>query len=606
MTTPVSLRRIWLATAAVTMVVVLGLTYRVVRRSDASNASVHHTQQVLSALMAVETAVADLVFGSNDAALDQASTNFVTQIDTLARLTADNRSQQQRLTELRALLPDIVRRRRTTIRDGLVPPSHAIVPERLSQLIRAVRNEELRLLTIRVEDDTRAARRVRLALFAIAVGSGTLLVWVFGLVLRDERYRRDNELALRRANEELDNRVVARTAELNAALAREQGLRREAETANRLKDEFLMTVSHELRTPLNAMLGWADMLRMGVVPAERQQRALESVYKNAQLQKQLIADLLDTARILTGKLRIEATAVDLGQVIRSAVDIVTPAVQAKGLALDVNVDPDLEPFSGDAARLQQVVWNLLANAVKFTEDGVISVDAVLDRAERQVRITVADTGTGISADFLPHVFDRFRQEQTGTARPHGGLGLGLAIARQLIELHGGTITASNRAGVSGAIFTVTLPVRHVQLESSVPMIGAGRDGMPALTGIRALVVDDDPSAREMAAATLQYCGANVATASSAAEARATLTRTNCDVLLIDIAMPGEDGYGLIRDLRGSGVQQPAIALTAQSHDSDRVRALASGFTLHVPKPIEAHALAHAVASLVGRDQRATM
>ena len=587
------------------MVVVLGLAYRVARRSDASNANVRHTQQVLSALMAVEGATADLVFASSDTALDEASIDFARDIDELSRLTIDNRSQQVRFTELRAILPEIVSARRAAIREALVPPSHAIVPERLAQLIRAVRAEELRLLTLRVDDDTRAAKRVRLAMLAIAVGSGTLLVWVFGLVLRDERNRRDNELALRRANEELDSRVAARTAELNAAVAREQDLRREAETANRLKDDFLMTVSHELRTPLNALLGWADMLRMGVVPEDRRQRALESVYRNAKLQKQLIADLLDTARILTGKLRIETAIVDLGQVIRSAVDVVAPAAHAKGLMLDVDVDPDLEPLAGDAARLQQVVWNLLANAVKFTERGVISVAAALDRAGRQVCITVSDTGGGISEEFLPHVFDRFRQEKTGTARPHGGLGLGLAIARQLIELHGGTITASNRTDPPGAVFTVTLPVRHVQLESAAP-VSAGRDRMPALTGIRALVVDDDANAREMAAATLQYCGADVTTAASAADARAFLARTDCDVLLIDIAMPEEDGYGLIRDLRANGVQQPAIALTAQTHDTDRARALAAGFTVHVPKPVEAHALAQTVASLVGRDQAATM
>jgi len=588
------------------MVIFLGFTYRTVRRSEASNANVRHAQQVFAVLIALEGATGELVFAASDQAIDRASADVTRQIEQLSALTVDNSSQQVRLVELRAVLPDVVRSRRTTTRDALLPPSHAIVPERLSQLIRAIRAEELRLLTIRVEDDARAASRVRVVLLAVAAGSSSLLAWIFGLVLRDERHRRENEAALRRANEELDNRVATRTAELNAALEREQHLRRDAETSNRLKDEFLMTVSHELRTPLNALLGWADMLRMGIVPVDRRQRALEAVYENAKLQRQLIADLLDTARILTGKLRIETAAVDLGQVIRDAVEVVAPAAQAKGLSLEVRVDPDVDSLVGDAARLQQVVWNLVANAVKFTQHGAISVTATNDRVEKQVRITVTDTGEGISDDFLPHVFDPFRQEKAGTTRPHGGLGLGLAIARQMVELHGGTIAVHNRSDVSGAVFTVTLPVaRHVLLASPEAVASSVYpDHMPALTGIRALVVDDDAGAREMAAATLEYCGADVTTAASAAEARARLTSRNWDVLLIDIAMPGEDGYTLIRELRASGLQQPAIALTAQTRDDDRARALAAGFTAHVPKPVEAHTLAQTVASLIGRDQPA--
>ena len=584
------------------MVVTFVFTYRIVRRSESSNASVRHTQQVLSALVAVEGAAGGLVFAATDQAIDQALAELTTHVDELAQLTVDNAQQQIRLVELRALLPDIVRERRIAMRDGSASMSHALVPERLSQVMHSIREEELRLLTLRVEEDTRAADGVRMVVFAVTGGSGVLLVWVFGLVLRDERYRRQNEAALRRANEDLDRRVVARTAELNAAVEREHSLRRQAENSNRLKDEFLMTVSHELRTPLNALLGWADMLRMGVVPVDRRQRALESVYENAKLQKQLIADLLDTARILTGKLRIDIKPVDLARVIRDAAEVVEPTAQAKGLTLDVTIDPDLGDFVGDAARLQQVIWNLVANAVKFTRAGTVSIAATRDQAERQVCIVVADTGEGISDDFLPHVFDRFRQEKTGTTRPHGGLGLGLAIARELVELHGGTISVENRPDSPGAVFTVILPIaEHLRrdVESSEPIEAIAKpNDMPTLTGVRVLVVDDDAGAREMVAATLNYCGADVMTAASAVEARASLAERKSDVLLIDIAMPGEDGYALIRDLRANGLRQPAVALTAQTRDVDRARALEEGFTAHVAKPVEAHTIARTVASLV--------
>jgi signal transduction histidine kinase len=256
----------------------------------------------------------------------------------------------------------------------------------------------------------------------VAAASGTLLIWVFGLVVSDERRRQQAEAALRRANEELDGRVTIRTNELNESLNRERALRQEAETSSRMKDEFLMTVSHELRTPLNALLGWADMLRLGIVSSARQQRAVEAIYENARLQKQLIADLLDTARILTGKLRVEPTIVNLGQIVRDAAGVVVPAARAKGLHLEVSVDPEIPMFVGDPNRLQQIVWNLVSNAVKFTSQGTVSVRLARAESDREVRIVVADSGQGIGTMFLPHVFDRFRQERTGTTRRHGGLG----------------------------------------------------------------------------------------------------------------------------------------------------------------------------------------
>jgi signal transduction histidine kinase/ActR/RegA family two-component response regulator len=466
---------------------------------------------------------------------------------------------------------------------------------------------ELQLLTSRVAASDQTSRRLRIILAVSVMASGPLLALVFGLVVRDEKKRRENERLLRGTNEELDGRVLTRTAALNEALERELALRRQAEANNRLKDEFLMTVSHELRTPLNALLGWADMLRRGLLSDGRRQRAAEAIYENAKLQNQLIADLIDTSRILTGKLRIEPTVVDLGQIVRDAVNVVAPAAEAKGLALEVALDWQPSAFVGDPGRLQQVVWNLVFNAVKFTKQGTVSVRLAPNESESQVDIIVADTGIGITRDFLPHVFDRFSQEKTGTTRPHGGLGLGLAIVRQLVELHGGTIRVESGGENQGAVFTVSLPLVPVRkplaatpgADAAVAPIVDGNE-MPVLDGILVLVVDDDLSAREMVTVTLEHCGAQVSSAGSAAEARMTTAITACDVMLIDIAMPGEDGYSLIRDLRTRGLRQPMAALTALAHDTDRARALEAGFDVHISKPVEPRALALAVAAMARR------
>ena len=289
------------------------------------------------------------------------------------------------------------------------------MPQSLSRTVRELRVEELQLLTSRVEASDRTFGRVTSTLVAVAVSSGLLLVWVFGLVVRDERKRRDVEAVLRRANEDLDAHVSARTAELHDALDREQALRREAEASSRLKDEFLMTVSHELRTPLNSLLGWADMLRLGIVSDGRRRRAVEAIYDNAKLQTQLIDDLLDTARILTGKLRIEPTVVDLGEIVHAAANVVAPAAAAKGLELKVETGGHRSRFLGDPGRLQQIVWNLVSNAVKFTEHGTVSVRLVRSEDYTQTKIIVADTGIGINRDFLPVCL---RPVQPGEDRHH--------------------------------------------------------------------------------------------------------------------------------------------------------------------------------------------
>ena len=334
--------------------------------------------------MALEGTLADLIFASGDEAITRASEAALTRVDDLAALTLDNERQQQRLNRLRGEIEAVVRTRRRGPGDGIETRAEAVVPQSLSRTLREIRVEELQLLTRRVEASDRTSQRLRSTLIALAVGSGVLLVWVFGLVVRDERKRHQVEDVLRRANEDLDARVSARTAELHETLDREQQLRREAEANNRLKDEFLMTVSHELRTPLNSLLGWADMLRLGILPDDRRQRAAEAIYENAKLQTQLIADLLDTARILTGKLRIEPAFIDLGQIVQDAANVAAAAAAAKGIELKIEVDPHGCMFFGDSGRLQQIVWNLVSNAVKFTEQGTVSVRLARSQSDNQM------------------------------------------------------------------------------------------------------------------------------------------------------------------------------------------------------------------------------
>jgi signal transduction histidine kinase/ActR/RegA family two-component response regulator len=597
---------VWLAVAALATAALGLLSYRSVRQSEISTAAVENAQRTLAALIALEGTIGDLIFASGDEAIARASEAAVKRVDDLSVLTLDNERQQQRLNRLRGEIDAVVRTRRRPPGGETDTRAEALVPQSLSRTVREVRGEELQLLTSRVEASDRIFRRLTSILIADAVGSGLLILWVFSLVVRDERKRRQVEDVLRRANEDLDARVSARTVELHDALDREHVLRREAEASNRLKDEFLMTVSHELRTPLNSLLGWADMLRLGIVSDVRRQRAVEAIYENAKLQTQLIADLLDTARILTGKLRIEPAFVDLGQIVQDATNMVAPAAAAKGIELKVEVDRYGCVFFGDPGRLQQIVWNLVANAVKFTEQGTVSVRLARSEPDNQMNIVVTDTGIGIKREFLPYVFDRFSQEKTGTTRPHGGLGLGLAIVRQLVELHGGTVRVQSNGEGQGAAFTVSLPVVPARKDAvGTSLTNAGAEviadarEMPALDGIRVLVVDDDAGAREIVTVVLEYCGAHVASAASAAEARSALARSACDVLLVDLAMPDEDGYSFIRNMRAEGLRQPAAALTALAHETDRARALASGFDVHIRKPIEPRTLAQAVEALAG-------
>ena len=396
-------------------------------------------------------------------------------------------------------------------------------------------------------------------------------------------------------------------------LIQEREARKAAEKSSQIKDEFLATLSHELRTPLTAILGWANMLRIGQLDPEDTTRAMETIERNAQAQLQLIEDLLDVSRIITGKMRIEVAPIELSDVVKAAVDAVRPATEAKNIRLQTLLDAHAGPVSGDAARLQQVVWNLLTNAVKFTPKGG-RVQVRLERVNSHVEITVTDTGQGIEPEFLPHIFDRFRQADQTSTRNYGGLGLGLSIVYQLVELHGGTIQA-NSAGVGqGATFVVQLPImaalhdpqqdrrhptaRNINLQKGL------FDCPPQLEDLRVMIVDDERDTRDLLRAILENCGSQVQTAASAAEALGLLAEWQPDVLVSDIGMPGEDGYSLIKKVRALEAQTdariPAIALTAYARVEDRVRALMAGFQVHVPKPIEPVELLAVVASLTGR------
>jgi signal transduction histidine kinase/ActR/RegA family two-component response regulator len=380
-----------------------------------------------------------------------------------------------------------------------------------------------------------------------------------------------------------------------------------ASEANRLKDEFLATLSHELRTPLTAILGWARMLRTMKSNELVTHRALETIERNATLQSRLIDDLLDASRIITGKLRLEVTDVDLASVIHGAIDAVSHAAHAKEITLRPKLDPSVGPIEGDSSRLQQIVWNLLSNAIKFTPTGGV-VEVHLERAGAEAHISVSDSGPGIAAEFLPFVFDRFRQGDSAITRKHGGLGLGLAIVRSLVDMHGGTVHASSDGEGKGARFTVKLPLPGQRKAQSTPAVahpfvdGApGLAGLPGLSGLHILVVDDEPDSLEVLIAVLESRGASVTAASSVREALAAFERDRPHVLVSDIAMPEEDGYELIRKVRmldpARGGRVAAVALTAYARVEDRVRALSAGFQVHVPKPVTPAELIAVVAAL---------
>ncbi len=407
------------------------------------------------------------------------------------------------------------------------------------------------------------------------------------------------ELA-RRASVAIDN------ARLFAIGQRE---RARAEEANRAKDLFLSTLSHELRTPLTAILGWTRMLRTSSLTPEKREKGLETIDRNARAQVALIEDILDLSRIVTGKLRLELQPVELVSIIEAAVETVRPALDARNIRLVLALDPDAATVIGDPNRLQQVVWNLLTNAVKFTPRGG-KIQVWLRREASHVEITVADNGQGIDTALLPYVFDRFRQSDASTTRSLGGLGLGLAIVKHLLELHGGTIDAASDGEGQGATFIVRIPVAPLRsstmpaVETSLSRDGRALECPPELVGLKVLIVDDENDVREWVGALLEHCRALVFTAGSAAEALGAIARHRPDVIVSDIGMPGEDGYTLIKKIRAlspaDGGGTPAIALTAYARMEDRTRAMVAGFNMHVAKPIEPTELLITIANLTGR------
>jgi signal transduction histidine kinase/ActR/RegA family two-component response regulator len=420
-----------------------------------------------------------------------------------------------------------------------------------------------------------------------------------------EREREDAERQA--ADAERERAFGARERELQEVLLQRERERVEAlEEAARLKDDFLATLSHEIRTPLNAMVGWLALLRGRTLDAEAAARALDALDRNARAQEQLVNDLLDVSRIVAGQMRLEPRLTDLEDVVRAAADVVRPAALARGIALEVRPDPGVEPVCGDPARLQQVVWNLLSNAVKFSPPGR-RVEIRLERAEDGARLVVRDEGRGIPAEDLPWVFDRFRQ---GTRSGFGGgLGLGLAIVRHLVEAHGGTVRAESEGPGRGAVFTVELPsggavaALPVAPRGGAEAVAADASG-ESLTGARILVVEDDPDARELLKTLLAEFGAETVAVATAAEGLETLRAWRPDVLVSDVAMSGDDGYALLRKVRAlppeEGGATPALALTAYASLEDRLRSVEAGFQMHVNKPTRPAELLQALALLIRR------
>jgi PAS domain S-box-containing protein len=426
------------------------------------------------------------------------------------------------------------------------------------------------------------------------------------VAMQSARLRETNEMLERARRDAEDALARERRARIEAETARAQ-----AESANRMKDQFLSTVSHELRTPLNAMLGWATMLRGGKLEPDRRAHAIETIERNARAQVRLIEDLLDLGRILQGKFQLAVGPVEVVRVVEAAIESVRPAADAKGVRIQRTLDSHAT-IVGDAERLQQIAWNLLSNAIKFTPRGG-RVLVTVRRAPSYVELAVADTGEGIAPAFLPHVFEPFRQADGAISRRTGGLGLGLSIVRSLVELHGGTVAVASEGVGLGAMFTVRLPMAPVRAEpresparpSEAPA-GAAFECPPSLAKLRVLVVDDERDTRELLTLVLEQCDAIVTTAASAEEALARFESDRFDVLVSDVGMPGEDGLSMIRRIRqlpaDRGGRLPAIALTAYARGEDRSQALRAGFNIHLAKPVDPSELVLVIAAMIANDR----
>jgi PAS domain S-box-containing protein len=474
------------------------------------------------------------------------------------------------------------------------------------------------LTIVHPDDQERAGQEAR-AIFTGGVGGRSEFRWVgrdgrvlwvegHSTVILDERRR---PVGMRGVTLDITARKQLEL-ERAALLVRERHARADAVAANRLKDDFLATLSHELRTPLNAILGYSRMLRSGVVDRDRQARALEIVERNATALSQMVADVLDVSRIVAGKVHLNVQLIDLTNVVEEAIATIRPAAEAKGVRLQTVMDTGAGPVLGDADRLQQVIWNLLSNAVRFTPRGGL-VRVRLQRIDSHLEIVVSDTGAGIAPEFLPHVFERFRQADSRLSREYGGLGLGLAISRELIELHGGTVRAESDGLGKGATFSVSLPRSIPSLETPFDATNERRHGEPyewaattgvELKGLQILIVDNDPDALTLMRDILEAAGATVTSAESGPAALRALDERIPHAMVSDLGMPGMDGFELLARVRQSPVESrrniPAASLTAYARSEDRTRSLKSGFQIHLSKPIDPRELVAAVAALVSR------
>jgi signal transduction histidine kinase/ActR/RegA family two-component response regulator len=562
------------------------------------------------------------------AQLAVAEGKFAPSLERLRLLLAADLAQSERLAQLRSLVWERLdhSRRMIEARRRLSPSDPALLAEdargtRVTERVRAVieemRREERKVINNSVAISATSAQWLQRFIF-LGGAAALLIVGLMGLgVISEFQRRRRAEDDLQGANAELAQQIELQSEalfrrtgewqfEVKKRFEAEQLARRNAETANRVKDEFIATVSHELRAPLNAILGWAKLLRAGRLDEETTAKAIETIEKSAENQNRLIDDLLDVSRIVTGKLRLEKRTIAPEIVIKAAIEAIRPAAATKNIELSSHFAQT--PFiSGDPNRLQQVIWNLLSNAVKFTPKGG-RVEVRLRSVEAEVEISVSDNGQGIQPEFLPHVFERFRQADSSTVRRHGGLGLGLAIVSHLVEMHGGTIDVASEGEGRGATFTVHLPAsraprtREEALETPIPRVAASGKLESSLAGLRILAVDDEDEARKLLTQILSSYGATVISAGSAAEALEKLRREQPHLLISDIGMPEEDGYALISRVRALATEQggdiPAIALTAYAQSSDREKALGAGFQHHLAKPVVPAELIRVAATLV--------
>jgi PAS domain S-box-containing protein len=559
------------------------------RRAEESVKFLSEASIVLSASLDYKTTLANLSRLVVPALADCCFFDVITVDEDIQRLACyhHDRARQEWFSQVQTYLPP--RLAKAYFRRGALGPDEVkFVPEVTEEWMQAI---ALNADHLQFMHDLQLHSLITVPLVANAQKLGSLTLF---LTEASGRHYTDTDLSLA---EDLARRV---------ALALENArLYREAKETNRMKDEFLATLSHELRSPLNAMLGWAKLLNTRQFDQATTLKAIETIERNARAQAQLIEDLLDVSRIIQGKFRLDVQPLELKGLVEAAIETVRPAADAKEIRIQAVLDPAAGPVAGDSNRLQQVIWNLLSNAIKFTNKGG-RVHIRLERINSHIEITVTDTGQGIPLEFLPYVFDRFRQADNSITRTFSGLGLGLAIVRHLVELHGGTVHADSPGEGQGATFMVQLPLLPVRVDvnapaRSHPKVGPGLpfNRPPSLDGVKVLVVDDDLDGREFVAIVLEQCGAEVVTVSSAAEALTVLSQSHIDVLVSDIGMPEEDGYSLIRRVRAleQGGRIPAVALTAYARTEDRTRAIAEGFQMHLPKPVEPSELATVVASM---------